>query len=205
MAEAQTHDLPTDGIQVASNIHSGDGGEDGRIEWKDGPKRTPNLPSRLCQFQLKAGIINPSQARKEVLTKSGGVNEMMRLGDYRRVATTSCCVPRRIQSNTSCSARIPFAKHSKKQASNIADETGQLPRCRPDSHLGELSLLRLPPGSRSKPNPTPWGLFVPGAHWADRGEHRSSPWVEDERLAPLLRSVAPLGDQLFGVPFVSSD
>ena len=52
LAEAQTHDLPTDGIQVASNIHTGDGGEDGRIEWKDEHKRTSNLPSRLCQFQL---------------------------------------------------------------------------------------------------------------------------------------------------------
>ena len=79
LAEAQTHNLPTDGIQVASNIHTGDGGEDGRIEWKDGPKRTPNLPSRLCQFQLKAGAITPSQAGKEVLTKAGGVKEMVHL------------------------------------------------------------------------------------------------------------------------------
>ena len=58
--EAQAHSLPADGIQVASNIHAPDGGEDGSITWTAGPERTSFLPSRLNQFQLKAGKISPA-------------------------------------------------------------------------------------------------------------------------------------------------
>ena len=79
-AEAQAKDLPADGIQVASNLSAADGGEDGRITWKDGPARTSFLPSRLCQFQLKTGKITPSAAAKDVLTKGGAVKVMVRRG-----------------------------------------------------------------------------------------------------------------------------
>ena len=77
-AEAQTHDLPAYGIQVASNIHAADGGEDGSITWKGGPERTSFLPSRLNQFQLKAGKILPAAAAKDVLTKKREVKDMVR-------------------------------------------------------------------------------------------------------------------------------
>ncbi|TGG94462.1 MAG: hypothetical protein ERJ67_02790, partial [Aphanocapsa feldmannii 277cV] len=51
IAEDKTNNLlSADKIHVASDIHIKDGGEDGRIEWKDGPERTRNLPSRRCQF-----------------------------------------------------------------------------------------------------------------------------------------------------------
>ena len=63
-AEAQAHDLPAEGIQVASNVSATDGGEDGRITWKGGPARTPFLPSRLCQFQLKTGEGNAVRCGK---------------------------------------------------------------------------------------------------------------------------------------------
>ena len=43
-AEARAHGIPLDGSHVASVIHAPDGGEDGRIEWRDGPARTPFLP-----------------------------------------------------------------------------------------------------------------------------------------------------------------
>ena len=40
-AEAQSTNLPMIGIHVAANITAPDGGEDARIEWSDGPERTP--------------------------------------------------------------------------------------------------------------------------------------------------------------------
>ena len=77
-AEAQTNGLSVDGIHVASGITIPDGGEDGRITWEDGPDRTPYLPSRLCQFQLKAGKISPAKAGRDVLTTAGRVKGMVR-------------------------------------------------------------------------------------------------------------------------------
>ena len=76
-AEALTNALPADGIHVATNIHVADGGEDGRISWEAGPPRTAYLPSRLCQFQLKAGHITPAQGGREVLTSEGSVKGMV--------------------------------------------------------------------------------------------------------------------------------
>ena len=77
-AEAILNGIPTLGIHVSSNIHAPDGGEDGRIEWTDGPDRTPNLPSRLCQFQLKAGRLTRAMATKEVMNRNGTTKEMVR-------------------------------------------------------------------------------------------------------------------------------
>ena len=53
--EAEFNGLPREGIHVAGNIFVPDDGEDGRIVWSGGPERTRFLPSRFCQFQLKAG------------------------------------------------------------------------------------------------------------------------------------------------------
>ena len=76
-SEAQTNDLPADGLHVAGSITTADAGEDGRITWTGGPDRTPYLPARLSQFQLKSGKITPSAAAGDVLTKSGAVKEMV--------------------------------------------------------------------------------------------------------------------------------
>ena len=77
-AEAQANDLPSDGIHVAGNIHAPDGGEDGYISWTGGPDRTPFLPSRSCQFQLKASAVSPAVAARDVLTGKGIVKDMVR-------------------------------------------------------------------------------------------------------------------------------
>ena len=76
-AEAQAQGLPEHGIHVAVSITTPDGGEDGRIEWTKGPSRTPFLPSRFCQFQLKAGQVSPSDAAREVVSRSGVVKPMV--------------------------------------------------------------------------------------------------------------------------------
>ena len=62
---------PKDGIHVSSIITAADGGEDARIEWEGGPERTPFLPARLTQFQLKATGIGPKAAGDEILTATG--------------------------------------------------------------------------------------------------------------------------------------
>ena len=77
-AEARAFGVPEDGIHVASNIHAPDGGEDGRISWQRGPDRTAFLPSRLNQFQMKAGKISPQSAGDEVLDASGTLKPMVR-------------------------------------------------------------------------------------------------------------------------------
>ncbi len=77
-AEARTFGVPEDGIHVASNIHAPDGGEDGRISWQGGPDRTAFLPSRLNQFQMKAGKISPQKAGDEVLDASCAVKPKVR-------------------------------------------------------------------------------------------------------------------------------
>ena len=76
-AEAQAHGLPQSDIHVAANITTRDGGEDGRIEWTEGPPHTEFLPGRLCQFQLKAGSLSPRAASREVLGRDGRVKPMI--------------------------------------------------------------------------------------------------------------------------------
>ena len=79
-AEAVKFGLPLDGISVPSNIYAADGGEDGRISWHNGPSRTQFLPSRLCQFQLKARGISPGQAAKDVLTNKDEIKANGQVG-----------------------------------------------------------------------------------------------------------------------------
>ena len=194
LAEVQTHNLPTDVIQVASNIHTGDGGEDGRIEWEDEPKRTPNLPSRLCQFQLKAGAITSSQAEKEVLTNAGVVKEMVRNvlssgGNY----VLLCAKPHTEQQILNREASI--RKALKKAGLEITDEQVSFRDADQiatwvNCHSSVATWVK----EQTQPNTL--GPFRSWAHWADRGEHRSSPWVEDERLALLLRRLHPLASTL---------
>ena len=52
--EAWSAEIAQISVEVGLNITVPDGGEDGRIEWKNGPERTDYLPTRLVQFQCKA-------------------------------------------------------------------------------------------------------------------------------------------------------
>lgn len=63
-AEAFRFGLAQNTVEVALNITTGDGGEDGRISWKDGPESTDYIPNRLTLFQNKATDMVPAtQAR----------------------------------------------------------------------------------------------------------------------------------------------
>ena len=184
LAEAQTHDLPTDGIHVASNIYTGDGGEDGRIEWTGGPERTPNLPSRLCQFQSKAGAIGSAQAGKEMVTKGGKVKPMVCQvlssgGNY----ILLCAKPYPKQEILKREDAIRQALRD--AGINIADEQVSFRDADQiaawvNCHSSVATWVKEQTG-----HGTTLGAFRSWTHWAARGEHRSSPWVEDERLATL--------------------
>ena len=202
LAEAQAHNLPSYGVHVASNIHTGDGGEDGRIEWPGGPKSTPNLPSRLCQFQLKAGAINSAQAGKEVVTKGGKVKPMVRQvlssnGNYMLLCAKSYPKQQILEREDSIRKALKEADVSiadEQVHFRDADQIATWVNCHPS----------VATWVKTQTQPGTLGPFRSWTHWADRGEHRLSPWVEDERLALLLSRLHPWY-QLFGVPFESSD
>ena len=190
LAEAHTYGLPIDGIQVASNINIGDGGEDGRIKWDDGPERTQALPSRLCQFQLKAGSISSSQARKEVLTAAGGVKEMVRKvlssgGNYILMCGHSY-TEQQIQDRETA-----IRKALKENGVNVPDERV---RFRDADQIATWVNCHPSVATwvKEQTQPNTLGPFRSWEHWAGREEHRSSPWVEDERLGPLLTRLHPL-------------
>ena len=189
-AEALAHGLPTDGIHVASIIAAPDGGEDGRITWDGGPPRTPSLPCRFNQFQLKAGQIRPSQAAKDVV-RSGEVQPMVRrvldAGGHYMMLCAHRYTQRAVESRTQairdairgarCS--VDDSHVSFRDADQIADWVNQ--------HTAVAIWLK------QKTQPGTVGPFRSWAHWAGHPDHASSPWVEDERLPRLqdrLRQLA---------------
>ena len=184
-AEAQAHGLLEAGIHVAGSIHTADGGEDGRIEWTGGPDRTPFLPSRLCQFQSKAGSIGPKAAGREVLTRKGAVKDMVRSaleagGCYVMLCSHSY-VQRQIEDRErpiretlrSAGLTIDDRQVGFRDADQVADWVNH--------HPSVATWLK----ERTQPGTI--GPFRSWNHWAGRAEHDGSPWVEDERL-PGLRA-----------------
>ena len=184
-AEAQAHGLTADGIHVASNVFAPDGGEDGRMRWEDGPPRTPFLPSRLCQFQLKAGKITPSAAARDVLDKNRNVKVRVRkvleaTGNYIML----CARPytqKQIEDREAsirdalCSAGmgIQDGQVDFRDADQIADWV---------NHHAAVAMWVKEQTQSGSVHP-----FRSWSHWANRPEHRQSPWVEDERL-PAIRT-----------------
>ena len=75
--EARTAGIAERAVEVALNINVADGGEDGRIEWADGPDSTDFLPSRLVQFQNKATDIGPTACANEITTNEGNLKPMV--------------------------------------------------------------------------------------------------------------------------------
>ncbi len=178
-AEAHVHDLAPIDVLVSSNIHAPDGGEDGRIQWRNGPDHTPFLPSRSCQFQSKAGETSPSQAGADVLTKEGTVKDMVRAvledgGHYimlcahpytrMHVAARETKIRERLRDAglQVCDRQIHF-----RGAEQIAGWVNQYPSV--VAWVQETTQL----GST--------GPFISWDHWDGRAEH-SLKWVEDDRL-----------------------
>ena len=182
-AEAQAHGLPDDGIQVASDGKAPDGGEDGRIEWQKGPERTPWLPSRTTQFQLKSGPVAPKQAGSDVLLH-GQVKQMVRDvleadGHYRMLCAKSYtkeAITRREasirQAMRSAGLSIVDSQVTFLDADQIAAWVNQHPS--------------VATWMKEQTQPGTVGPFRSWTYWSGRAAYEGSPWVEDERL-PLLR------------------
>ena len=190
-AEAYTYVLPADGIHVASTLQAPDGGEDGRIEWKAGRRiewqsgleRTFFLPSRLCQFQLKAGQIFPAEAGRDVLTEGGKVKQMVRQvvadgGHYRML----CPHP---YTQKQIEARETKIREVLRKAGMTLD----------DDQIDFRDGDQIASWVNHHPSVASWllehvqlglrGPFHSWYHWAGRAEHKNSPWIEDERLPDL--------------------
>lgn len=71
-AEAYKSGIAQCAVEVALNIRAGDGGEDGRISWVDGPERTEFFPCRLTMFQNKATEMGPAAYANEIMTTARG-------------------------------------------------------------------------------------------------------------------------------------
>ncbi len=180
--ETQANGIPFDGIHVSSNIAASDGGEDGRISWQGSPERTDFLPSRLCQFQLKAGEIGPSRVGREVVARRK-VKSMVRAvledgGHYALLCTRRYTQPEierrenRIQAALADAGLVvPPDRIQFRDADKIAGWV--------NAHPSVARWVQEKVGlGRS-------GLFASWGHWRGRSEHLV-PWVEDERLS-LLR------------------
>lgn len=75
--EAQSSGIAQRSVEVALNISVPDGGEDGRINWTEGPAETDYLPNRLVQFQCKATELGPTACAEEIVAKDGSVKPMV--------------------------------------------------------------------------------------------------------------------------------
>lgn len=67
-AEAYKFGIAQRAVEVALNIRVGDGGEDGRISWVNGPDQTEFLPNRLTMFQNKATEMGAAAYANEIMT-----------------------------------------------------------------------------------------------------------------------------------------
>ena len=185
IAEAQARGLPAAGIHVAASIHTADGGEDGRIEWTGGPERTPFLPSRLCQFQSKAGSIGPKAAGRAMLTRKGAVKDMVRLAAEAGGCYVMLCGHSYVQKQIE--ARERAIRETLRDAGLTIN----------DAQVDFRDADQIAAWANHHPSVATWlkeqtqpgtiGPFRSWSHWAGRTEHDGSPWVEDSRL-PGLRA-----------------
>ena len=182
-AEVQANGLPTDGIHVASNITTADGGEDGRITWDGGPERTAFLPSRLCQFQLKTGKISPAAASRDVLKSTETVKEMvcsvLQDGGHYIMLCAHPYVQKQIEARE---FRIREAIY----AAGLTIDDKQV-RFRDADQIANWvnhhPAVAIWVKEQTQPGTT--GPFRSWGHWAGRAEHEGSPWIQDRRLIKL--------------------
>ena len=177
--EALQWNLPLDGIHVASSVTTADGGEDARIEWRDGPERTSFLPRRFCQFQLKTGDISPKEAGDEVLTPENKLRPMVQEALERGASYIMLCsrpytqnlIDRRLDE-----IRKNLENHGFKDPSVQFHDSGQIALWVNHHPCVAVWLLRKIRPDLINPSFGGW------QHWRERAEHRDSPWIEDPRL-----------------------
>ena len=179
-AEAHSNGIPSSRVHVSGAITTADGGEDGRIEWTEGPSGTDHLPTRFCQFQLKTGGVTPAKAAKEVVTKSGFVKSKVREAIEQGGVYIVMCARSYTQREIADRFRrilkalratgLPVREDQVefRDADQIADWVNQYPS------VATWLLEEVEPGLL--------GPFRSWAHWSGRHEHQASPYVLDERM-----------------------
>lgn len=75
--EARSSGIAERAVDVALNITVPDGGEDGRIQWNDGPESTDYLPCSFVQFQIKATDLGPADCAQEIVNRNGSMKPMV--------------------------------------------------------------------------------------------------------------------------------
>ena len=149
------------------------------------PDRTPFLPSRFNQFQLKAGKVSPKEAGQEVLSTRGTVKEMVRSALEAKGHYTMLC-------------SHPYVRKSiEGRETRIRDALRGAGLSIDDVQVGFRDAGWIAAWANHHPVVATWlkeqtqpgaiGPFRSWVHWAGRAEHDGSPWVEDERL-PVLRA-----------------
>ena len=188
-AEAHASRLPADGIHVSSNVTAPDGGEDGRIEWRGGVGRTPHLPCRLNQFQLKAGRITPAKAGEDVLQgrqvkpmvrkvlEDGGHYRMLCAHRYTRKAIESR-TRRILEAVQGAGVPVNDSQITFWGAEQIADWANQHPT---------VAIW-----AKEHTQPGVVRPFCSWTRWASHPDHDDSPWVPDERLPRLQAGLREL-------------
>ena len=181
-AEAQESDIPPEGIHIPYEPSAPDGGEDARIEWRDGPPRTGFLPSRLCQFQLKTGKISPKQAGEEVLDSKEQLKPMIRQalkegGSY--IMLCSRDYPKKAIRDRESSILENIRKHLPEIEETRVQfrDSGQIAAWVAGRPPVALWLLKKTRPALANPSFGDWD------HWSRRAEHSGARWVEDPRLA----------------------
>ena len=186
-AEAQANRLPQNGIHVAISITTADGGEDGRIQWNEGPPHTPFLQSRFTQFQLKAGKVSPSAAAHEVAGRNGVVKPMVRSAlAARGYYVLLCAHPYTYQQIERRESQIRAALRD--AGMDIDDEQVAFRGADwivdwVNRHPSVAAWLKQQTGLE-----TP-GPFRSWLHWEGRPEHAASRWVADDRLSGLREPI----------------
>ncbi|WPZ37192.1 hypothetical protein T8K17_26075 (plasmid) [Thalassobaculum sp. OXR-137] len=98
LAEARANEIARSGVSVSAQITVSDGGEDGRIEWQDGPPQTDYLPARLTMFQAKATSMPRNACATEVKQEDGAlkpaIRETLERGGAYIVFCTDKCGPK---------------------------------------------------------------------------------------------------------------
>lgn len=193
--EALSGNLPMDGIHVAANITAADGGEDARIEWQDGPERTTFLPSRISQFQLKAGPISPAEAGADVVTPGGEVKSMVR--DALEKGGTYIMACGHSYENKLVKARAESIRKALAKA-GLKIRPDQVQFRDADQLASWVNIL--PPVAAWALEQTQPGLVGPfkdWTHWAGRFD--GTPWIPDPRLPPFREKLRTLVGKPRGV------
>ena len=71
--ECHHYNIPQNSVHFSENIPAPDGGQDGLVNWSQGPFRTDYFPDQYNCFQVKKGSVTPGECKKEICNKNGNL------------------------------------------------------------------------------------------------------------------------------------